>query len=488
MKNLYIITSFLIGFIILSVEIITAKMLSPLFGTGLFVWTSSITVTMMALSLGYFLGGKISKKNTDVSMIYYYLIAAAFFLLLSTSMYRRFDVLYQILPLWMGTMFATTVMIFLPLTILGLMSPILLKKSTEDEQLHHVGWKSSLLSLAGSLGSLFGAVLSGFILLEYFSYKQIMWLNAFLLINLSSCYFIIFRRQYVFLILMMIALYFFPQLKLVKKENNNVAIETIGLKDGAYGEVKVVKVLDKEKDTWSQMMLLDGMPQGIMDLNTQQSSTPYHHVIKNIIEQEKSCQTRVLFVGIGAGLIPKMIENEACYQLRLVDINPDTSKFAKEYFSLKSPIVISDGRKYIQQLKEKQDVVVMDIFSGESIPSHMLTSEFIEETKEKMNENGILIFNVIGHPQGEAENIMYQTLLQHFKHLYIKELNDNQKDNINFILTASNQELNMIPNQKIKKTNHSFIYTDEFNHFDQLTVAKKQKLRKDMMGFLLFIS
>ena len=50
-------TACMTGAVILIVEILGAKMLSPYLGTSHFVWTAQIAVTLVALSVGYFVGG-----------------------------------------------------------------------------------------------------------------------------------------------------------------------------------------------------------------------------------------------------------------------------------------------------------------------------------------------------------------------------------------------------------------------------------------------
>ncbi len=514
MNQFYLMTSFIVGFVILSIEIITAKILSPIFGTGLFVWTSSITVTMLALSIGYYIGAKKSKnKKIENQSIYHALILSSFFILFSTYILRKLDILYLILPLWMGTMLATMSMIFIPLVMMGMLSPVLVNNSTNQEN-NQVGWNAGLLSLFGSVGSLLGALCSGFILLQFLSYKQIIWANAFLLLGISLFYFIQFQKKVIYLFLLVPFAILLPQKNnLQEKENEDFKVSTLDIKDGAYGEVRVLHVLNKKSENVTKMMLLDGMPQGISDKNNQ-SSTAYHYLIQSIIYEyakKKSCDKKIeiLFIGIGAGMIPKNLENESCFKLSLVDINPNTSEFAKIYFKLQSEIVIQDGRQFIKNNPNQYDVIVMDIFNGESIPSHMLTQEFMKEISMKMNHDGLLLLNVIGSPQDEASNIMKQTILSQFKHLSMIALN-NDEENINFIFYAAHEEFStdiqniqayIIKNDKqdifkkfdhlkietIKKIKYHEIFTDDFNHFDQLTMVKKQSLRKEMMPFLLSI-
>ncbi len=54
---------FAAGASILVIELVGARMLAPVFGTGIFVWASLLTVVLAALSLGYLVGGVSGSKG-----------------------------------------------------------------------------------------------------------------------------------------------------------------------------------------------------------------------------------------------------------------------------------------------------------------------------------------------------------------------------------------------------------------------------------------
>lgn len=59
-------TLFFTGAAILVLEILGTRVLSPYFGVGLYVWSALITVTLMALALGYWWGGRLADKNLGI--------------------------------------------------------------------------------------------------------------------------------------------------------------------------------------------------------------------------------------------------------------------------------------------------------------------------------------------------------------------------------------------------------------------------------------
>ena len=67
MKNLLVsVLAFVSGFVIMSLELLGGRLLAPYFGSSIYVWGSVITVFMLALSVGYLTGGKLSLFNPSL--------------------------------------------------------------------------------------------------------------------------------------------------------------------------------------------------------------------------------------------------------------------------------------------------------------------------------------------------------------------------------------------------------------------------------------
>ena len=61
----------------MALEILVAKMVAPLYGASLYVWASIIGVTLSALAIGYFAGGRISEKHSRVHTLLLLLFAVS---------------------------------------------------------------------------------------------------------------------------------------------------------------------------------------------------------------------------------------------------------------------------------------------------------------------------------------------------------------------------------------------------------------------------
>ncbi len=50
-------TVFMTGAAVMVIELLGTRLIAPFYGASLYVWTSLISVTLIALALGYYIGG-----------------------------------------------------------------------------------------------------------------------------------------------------------------------------------------------------------------------------------------------------------------------------------------------------------------------------------------------------------------------------------------------------------------------------------------------
>lgn len=111
---------------------------------------------------------------------------------------------------------------------------------------------------------------------------------------------------------------------------------------------------------------------------------------------------RVGVVGLGAGVLAAYGKKGDYY--KFYDINPQVVDVAKNQFTyLKdSPatidIALGDGRlvleQEIQKKKEPYDILVVDAFSDDAIPVHLLTKEALQIYLKRLSSNGVLAFHI----------------------------------------------------------------------------------------------
>jgi hypothetical protein len=65
------------GFFVMAVELLSGRILAPNFGSSIYVWGGVITIFMLALSIGYLLGGRLSLHSPSLRKLSFILMIAA---------------------------------------------------------------------------------------------------------------------------------------------------------------------------------------------------------------------------------------------------------------------------------------------------------------------------------------------------------------------------------------------------------------------------
>ncbi|QCU89594.1 spermidine synthase [Thiomicrorhabdus sediminis] len=110
---------------------------------------------------------------------------------------------------------------------------------------------------------------------------------------------------------------------------------------------------------------------------------------------------KILILGLGGATIPNVLsELYPDTKIDIVELDPAVIEIAKDYFQFQETpnmnAVAGDGRVFVKRsiLQKKQyDVIILDAFTGEYIPEHLMTREFLQEVKQLMSNDGILIAN-----------------------------------------------------------------------------------------------
>jgi spermidine synthase len=108
---------------------------------------------------------------------------------------------------------------------------------------------------------------------------------------------------------------------------------------------------------------------------------------------------RVGLIGLGAGTLATYSQPGDYY--RMYEINPTVVDIAREYFTYLAEAegeletVVADGRIALErESPQRFDVLVLDAFSGDAIPTHLLTKECGELYLKHLNEKGILAVHI----------------------------------------------------------------------------------------------
>jgi MFS family permease len=126
-KNLLYLVGFIEGGALMSLELMSSRLISTGFGSSTQVWALVLSVTLFALAFGYYFGGLLSKnkiKRVDL-LAFITLIACCyiFFLPEINNFITNFSIKFT---LFFGTLILSIFLIFPPIFLFGTVSPLVI--------------------------------------------------------------------------------------------------------------------------------------------------------------------------------------------------------------------------------------------------------------------------------------------------------------------------------------------------------------------------
>jgi spermidine synthase len=118
----------------------------------------------------------------------------------------------------------------------------------------------------------------------------------------------------------------------------------------------------------------------------------------------KSDPKTMLVVGLGGGVIPREMHHYfPDMKIDVAEIDPDIPPIAEKYFAFKTDdklkVTVDDGRMFIRKALRKDpvpkyDYIILDAFTADYIPFHLMTKEFLEEVKGVLSDDGVVVANI----------------------------------------------------------------------------------------------
>jgi spermidine synthase len=500
-----IFTVFLVGAIVMLIEILAARIIAPFFGSSVFVWTSVISVTLLSLALGYFLGGKVADRAYTPNLLYNILVLSGAYLFLVLCIKKITLTFSAQLGLRLGALVSSSALFALPLLLLGMVTPLSVKLYTK--RIENLGSGVGLLYFFSTLGSFLGTLLSGFILIPQFGVSKILIFSANLLVITAVIYFIALSRNIKYLLLTAVLplnLIFLGSEKLSTVFIEGICWQELHRADSFYGRLKIIEV-----NNVGRYFIVDGINQGGLNILNGLSQEAYSYVIEALSNMACPQIKRALVIGLGPGIIPNAFSKKGIFT-DVAEIDPQIVSLYKRFFGRYGraeniAIFVEDGRHFIKRRAGRFDIAVLDVFLGDNSPWHLLTLEAFSEIKDVLSDKGALVINFIGlpHEASGAKIIcaIHQTLSQVFPYVYMFNSSRPLREDVrNIFFTASLQEpghnfpedilipsgleaevRETIKDRKACRDGGALLLTDEYNPVDFYTARSKEALRKVIM-------
>lgn len=396
MLILYYIMAFLEGILVMSFELIVARILTPHYGGSIYVLTSVLGITMFSLFLGYLIGAELVKYNNYYLSELFLVIASSCLILLNFISDGLIKITID-LPLILGSVLAVFSLLGLPLIILGAISPMLVE--TISNLKIKSGEASGKIFGISTLGGISITFILGLVLIPFHGIiKSIYYIGVPSLLISILIYFIsnygsLKSKLLNIAIVTICSIGVLNALK-VNENLNSSTFNTIYQSDGLMGRLEV-----RDKGDNVRFLTNNGSIQSKIAKNSNSSLLLYTHVIGTLgafvpyIERENA-----LLVGLAGGSIIQELKSLNYKNIVAVDIDRRANHVAREYFGIENDsyvFVEDDGRHFLESQKEKYHLIIIDVSLGEQQPYHLFTEEAFQIYYNRLTDNGLLLVNII---------------------------------------------------------------------------------------------
>jgi spermidine synthase len=398
-----------VGAASLGAEIAAARLLAPWFGASTIIWANTIATVLVALSAGYWVGGRLADRDPSLAGLSKVVLGAAAllavvpfiagpFLRVSVEALDRVEA-----GAFVGSLFAVLILVAAPVLLLGAVAPYAVRLSVRS--VDEAGRVAGRLYAISTMGSLAGVFLSALVLIPLVGTRR-----TFLAFALSLAIVAVpaLGRRFALAPLALAALLAIP-VGTVKATGD---ARVIWDKETEYQYARVVQANDGERtlelnegqaihseyrpgewltgDYWDEMLVLpfaagQGPPRSVAILGNAAGTTAraYGHFFP---------RTRVDAVEIDGAL----------------------TDVGRRLFDMHGPnlhVHTADARPFLRRSKRKYDLIVVDAYRQPYIPFYLSTREFFAEARDHLTPRGMVVINV-GHPEGSdgLEKVLSATM------------------------------------------------------------------------------
>lgn len=380
-------------------EILATRLLSVYFGNTIFTVSSVISIILLALSLGYFAGGRLADKKARESL-FYALILISGYAVLAVHLLNLYIIpaLSRSLSMREGPMIVTFLLFFFPALLLGMLSPIVVVLQNKRKK-EGIGKTSGDVFFWSTLGSIAGSLLCGYFLVPNFGIDRVLVGVGVFLIAISVFGLWNHKHHRFAAGLFVFTLLFLPLIFVIfgfLKNHINPG-NIVYSKDGVYGKIVVydgyyyglkTRFLRQDLDESSAMFI--GYPNHVYEY------TKYYSLYK----LQNPAIKNALTIGGGAYTVPKSLLTDSPEVIvDVAEIEPELFKIVQKYFKVPDDkrLInnVVDGRRFLNESDKKYGLIFSDAYNF-SMPTHLTTLEFLRLSKDKLTSDGIFIMNIIG--------------------------------------------------------------------------------------------
>ncbi len=404
---------FVVGTASLGAEIAAARLLAPWFGASTIVWANTIAITLVSLSVGYAIGGRLADRNPTLSGLARWVLASSVFFaavpFLAAPFLRQSVRAFSEYSggLFLGSLVGVGAMIAVPVLMLGIVSPYAVRLKVDSVE--DTGKTAGRLYALGTIGSLTGTFGATLVLIPLVG-SQRTFLVFSLLLALVSVPALRGRTRIVGVVITVAI----AVLVAVPPGTTKTVTSAGRVIDEAETEYQYARVIESDDGT------------RVLELNEGQA---IHSIYRPDDFLFGGYWDSMLVAGFGGGTPPQQIVNLGSaggtvarglthyfpdIEVDAVELDDRVSELGREYFGMTSDRITThtaDARPWLQQSGKTFDNIMLDAYRQPYIPYYLTTREFFEVTRARLNPGGTVTVNV-GHVPGndQLEKVLTATM------------------------------------------------------------------------------
>ena len=398
---------------ILVLEILAGRLLAPFIGVSLETFTAIIGTVLAGIALGNAVGGRAADVMAPGRLLGPLVVAAGALTLLAPPLVSALGPSSNgRSPISVVVLVAMT--FFAPAALLSTVSPLVAKLRLDD--LEETGAVVGSLSASGTAGALVGTFITGFVAVAALPTRPMVLAVGVALVALGAVLWFRYRSAGADLGMASVSALLVGGLNLVV--NNPCDVET------AYACAEVVA--DAERPD-GRSLYLDGLRHSYVDLSDPTYlEFRYMRLFADAIDAMDPAPPEplnALHIG-GAGFtMPRWLEASRPGSDSLVlEIDDRLVQLAEDELGLvftdRLRVEVGDARLTIDEANDgAYDLVITDVFSGQTMPWHLTTVEYFAEIDATMAPGALLMTNLIDGGETNFGRASISTHKQHFEHV-----------------------------------------------------------------------
>ena len=409
-------TVFVVGVGILGAEIAAARLLAPYFGASTIVWANTIGIVLVALSAGYWYGGKLADRNPTSRGLYRIVLLAGLLLGAIPFVADPFlDIAVQALDsisagAFVGSLIAVLVLVAVPVFVSGAVAPYALRLAVQ--RVEQAGTVAGRLYAISTVGSLLGTMSSALLFIPLLGTRRTFLLFGLALVVIAVAG--LAQRRLVLAPAALVVLIALPvgSVKAEVEGGGRVIYET-------QTELQYARVVE-EVDGTRKLELNEGQAvHSMMRPDSFLTGNIWDDYLIMPFAAQDAPPRDVAILGNAAGTTARAY-GHFFPRTRIdgVEIDGELTEIGREYFDMRAPGLethTADARPFLRRTDKRYDAIFVDAYRQPYIPFYLATTEFFELAADRLKPGGVVVVNA-GHPEDSTklEKVLGATMAEVF--------------------------------------------------------------------------